>query len=192
MNIKFVSKNNLGMVAVMILVIMLSQSRFFDFLTDTSFGRLSLLALIVFIASTHKVLGLLAVLFVIIAFNYNDTNTVYSYNFYEGFDISGNSITDGSGNPIIQAKETKIEDKTNVIKNKINADSQTTTSTSSSTSSTSESFGAREGFCMSDRELQMLRGKQSSTVPVYNKSREQPEDVDPTDKSIFSGGFSIF
>ena len=59
-------------------------------------------------------------------------------------------------------------------------------------SAVSESFGGREGFCMSDRELNILRGKQSSTVPVFNKSREQINEVDPTDKSVFSDSYASF
>ncbi len=195
MNLKFVSKNNLGVVATLILVIMLSQSRLFDFLTDTSFGRLSLLALIILIACTHKILGLVAVLLVIIAFNYNDANTVYSYNFYEGFQDGSGNLTDGSGNPIIQAKIDTIqakavvkENKAAAITNKLNANSQTT----ANTSTTTETFNGKEGFCMSDRELNMLRGKPSNTIPVYNKSRAQPDEVDPIDKSIFTGAFASF
>lgn len=188
MNIKFVSKNNLGVIAILALVIMLSQSRLFDFLTDTPLGRISLLALIILIACIHKILGLVAVLLVIIAFNYNDTNTVYSYNFFEGFQDGSGNIMDGSGNPIaqaktmqIEAKATKATEKASAVKNKVNNQSTTT--------STKETFNGKEGFCMSDRELNMLRGKPSNTIPVFNKSRAQPEEVEPMDKSIFSDGF---
>lgn len=190
MNLKFVSKNNLGVVAILVLVVMLTQSKLFDFLTDTSFGRIGLLALIILIACTHKILGLVAVLLVIIAFNYNDANTVYSYNFFEGFQDGSGNIIDGSGNPVaaaktiqIEAKETKATKKETAVKNKINTNSQSTTT---------ETFNGKEGFCMSDRELNMLRGKQSNAIPVFNKSRAQPDEVDPIDKSIFSGGFASF
>ena len=93
MDLKLVSKNNMGIVITFILVILLSQSRFFDFLTETTLGRMFILLLIIFISYTNKFLGLLAVLFIIIAFNHYDTNVIQSYNYYEGFDVSGNSIT---------------------------------------------------------------------------------------------------
>jgi hypothetical protein len=48
---------------------------------------------------------------------------------------------------------------------------------------------AKEGFCLSDKEATMLRGKQSNTIPVSNASREQVEDVSPSSKSIFSGDY---
>ena len=65
--------------------------------------------------------------------------------------------------------------------------SQITTITSSSISSS-----AREGFCMSDRELNILRGKQSNAVHVTSKSREQNDDIEASDNSVFSSGFSLF
>ena len=183
MDVKIVSKINMGIVITLILVILLSQSRFFDFLTDTLSGRIILLALIVLIAYTNKILGLLAVLFVIIAFNQNDISVVQSYNFYEGFDGSVNSIDSAIMKD--KAKEDILKQKTQVLSTDGNS-SETTTATSK------ESFGGREGFCMSDRELNILRGKQSSTVPVFNKSREQINEVDPTDKSVFSDSYASF
>jgi len=180
MNFKVVSKNNMGVVMTLILVVLLSQSRFFDFLFESPLGRMILLAFVILIAYTNKILGLVAVLFIIIAFNQNDVNMVYSYNYYEGFDISGNvvSVSDASGNPL-----------NGTIKNEIKSKLQTNASQPTSTPSNSESFKGREGFCMTDRENTMLRGKQSSSVPV-NNLREQSDDVSPSDKSIFASDFA--
>jgi len=178
MDLKLVSKNNMGIVATLILVILLSQSRFFDFLTETPLGRMTMLALIILIAYTNKMLGLVAVLFIIIAFNQSDMSIVQSYNFYEGFDVSGNAVDDK------KAKAQSVKDDLATKRETIKDNIQTATTTSSS--------NAREGFCMSDRELNMLRGKQSSAVPVFNKSREQNEEVDPTDKSVFSNSYASF
>jgi hypothetical protein len=72
-----------------------------------------------------------------------------------------------------------IKQKTQLLSTN-NDSSQTTTTT------------AKEGFCISDKELNILRGKQSSTVPVFNKSREQINEVDPTDKSVFSDSYASF
>jgi hypothetical protein len=198
MTFKLVSKNNMGIVITLILVILLSQSKFFNFLIDTYFGRLFLLALIIFIAYTNKILGLFAVLCVIIMFNYNDMNYVRSYNFYEGFDGSGNTV-DASGNAaatsilqdkiaIDEAKKNILQQKLNVLKQKANNASSTTTNTSATTSTTS----GTEGFCMTDRENNMLRGKQSNAVPVFNNSRQQDDYISPSDKSVFSGEYASF
>ena len=182
MDFKLVSKNNMGVVMTLILVILLSQSRFFDFLTETPLGRMVLLAFIILIAYTNKILGLLAVLFIIIAFNQNDIGMVQSYNFYEGFDGSGNVVSDDK-----KAKAQVLKDNLAAKKEKAMDTVQTAATTSSSVSG-----DAREGFCMSDRELNMLRGKQSNTVPVFNKSREQNNEVDPTDKSVFTNSYASF
>ena len=151
----------------------------FDFLTETPLGRMVLLAFIILIAYTNKILGLLAVLFIIIAFNQNDIGMVQSYNFYEGFDGSGNVVSDDK-----KAKVQVVKDNLAAKKEKAIDTVQTATATSSN--------DAREGFCMSDRELNMLRGKQSNAVPVFNKSREQNNEVDPTDKSVFDNSYALF
>lgn len=198
MDLKLVSKNNMSIVITFILVILLSQSRLFDFLTETYLGRMIILLLIIFISHTNKFLGLLAVLFIIIAFNHYslEGNIVHSYNYYEGFDVSGNStaseIMQDKIN-IYKAKEDIIKQKITALQNQSNA-AQTATTTSSATSgtTTSESFGGREGFCMTDKETNILRGKQSNTIPVLNNTREQDDNISPTDKSVFSGLYASF
>jgi len=198
MDFKFVSKNNMGVFMTLILVILLSQVRFFDFLIDTALGRMVLLVFIIFIAYTNKILGLVAVLFIIIAFNNNHMNMVYSYNYYEGFDISGNSVN-ASGNAlegtIRNAIKTKLQTAEQTAQQDMSGNitnlSTTATTTSSSVSGT-ESFKGREGFCMTDRESNMLRGKQSNTVPVFNNLREQSDDVSPSDKSVFTTEYASF
>lgn len=179
MDFKLVSKNNMGVVMTLILVVLLSQSRFFDFLTETHLGRMVLLAFIILIAYTNKILGLLAVLCIIIAFNQNDIGMVQSYNFYEGFDGSGNVVDDNK-----KAKVQVVKDNLAAKKEKVMDNVQSAATTSSS--------DAREGFCMSDRELNMLRGKQSNAVQVFNKSREQNDEVVPTDKSVFTNSYASF
>jgi hypothetical protein len=188
------SKNIMGIVSTLILVILLTQSRFFDFLTETALGRMVLLSFVILISYTNKILGLLAVLLIIIAFNQYNMNVVQSYNYFEGFDGSGNVTATN----IVNDKATILKDKENIMKKKINAvnnktnNSDQTTTTTSSATSTTESFGGREGFCMTDRESNMLRGKSSNSIPVFNNSREQDDDISPSDKSVFSSSFSTF
>jgi hypothetical protein len=190
MDLKLISKNNIGVVSILVLVLVLSQSRSVDFLLETHLGRIILLVSIIFISCTNKMFGLLAVLCVIIAFNHVfPNNVVHSYNYYEGFDVSGN-INDMSGNIAskISAKKQSIADKINSSSTSTNTNNTTNTT---STSSNTESFKGREGFCMSDRELNILRGKRSNAIPVSN-SREQVDDVEPSDKSLFSSSYASF
>ena len=69
MDFKLVSKNNMGVVATLILVILLSQSRFFNFLIDTALGRAFLILFILVVSYVNKMLGVVAVLFIVIMFN---------------------------------------------------------------------------------------------------------------------------
>jgi hypothetical protein len=181
MDFKLVSKNNMGLVTMLILVIMLSQSRFFNFLIDTHLGRVFLLTMVIFIAYSNKILGLVGVLFIIIAFNNNQSNMVYAYNFYEGFEVSGN-VVDASLNVQASMIKDKIEERKAEI-SEVVADK----------SSTTETFkGGREGFCMTDRESNILRGKQSNTLPVFNNVREQSDDISPSDKLVFTSDYAPF
>jgi hypothetical protein len=192
MNIKLISKNNMGIIAMLILIILLSQSRFFNFLTETPLGRMFLLAVIILIAYTDKIFGLLAVLFIIIAFNQNNGNIVRSYNFYEGFDNVKNITNDEKSKT--ENEKNDIKAKADAMKNDITTQNKKT-SDSSQTDTTPPSnivSNAREGFCMSDRELNIIRGKQSNTIPILNKGSEQNNGVDPSDKSIFSNLYASF
>lgn len=184
MNFNLVSRNNTGIVVMLILVILLSQSKFFNFLVDTPAGRTILLGFVIYIAYIHKMMGLITVLFIILAFDFNGFNTVQSYNYYEGFDVPDASGNDASNNAIDKkAKESKLKVPITLDADKLKDMSQTTTTSSSSVS-------AREGFCMSDKEINMLRGKQSNAIPVYN--REQSADVSPSDKSVFTDSYASF
>lgn len=177
---QLINKRNVTIFTMLVLVILLSQSRFFDFLTETPIGRLVLLATIIFIAHTNKILGLLTVLAVIIAFSQH-TNMVRAYNFYEGFDGSMNmNIQDLSGNLAADLA---------AAKQSIQADVATTTSSSTASTTGTETFKGREGFCMSDRETNLLRGKQSNTIKV-SQARTQNDDVSPSDMSVFSGSYT--
>ena len=203
MDLNINRKHIMGIFATLILVILLSQSRFFMFLSEIALGRMVLLAFVIFISYTHQMLGLLAVLFVIIAFNHNDMNIIQSYSnaMFEGFgntDMSNNSTdmsnnsTDMSNNSTGTAGPPALN---NMQKQKIASKIYNNLSNSSQTATTSSSSIANsgsEGFCISDKETNMLRGKQSNTVQLFNTSRGQTDDVSPTDKSVFSSEYSAF
>jgi pyruvate/2-oxoglutarate dehydrogenase complex dihydrolipoamide acyltransferase (E2) component len=81
MDFKLLSKNNIGVVSALILVILLSQARVFDFLIDTSLGMFILIIFILGISYMNNNLGLVAVLLIIIIMNQNDSG------YLEGFNI---------------------------------------------------------------------------------------------------------
>jgi hypothetical protein len=48
-----------------------------------------------------------------------------------------------------------------------------------------------EGFCMTDRESNILKGKQSNTIPVFNSNKNEIDNVSPYENSFFTNDFSI-
>jgi hypothetical protein len=165
MDFKLVSKNNLGGVATLLLVILLSHARFFDFLIDTALGRAILILFILGISYTNKILGVVAVLFIIIAFNNSDIG------YLEGF----------TAPPSMKEKKSEVKEKVDETK--------TVSKPISKPVSKPESKSI-EGFNNNEREHFILRGKRSNEIPVYSNARNQDDDVEPSDKSVFAGNYS--
>jgi hypothetical protein len=200
MDFKFNSKTTLGAISTLTLVIILSQSRFFDFLIDTALGRAALICLIIGISYTHKILGVIAVLFVIIMFNQSYLGSS------EGFTSQPSTGADATTAAPPMPDSTTTTDSATPDATKMPADaaaddkkqkpSAATTTISSAvstptppTTSTGETFvGGREGFNITEREGTLLRGKRSNEVPVFSNARSQSDNVEPADKSVLSGG----
>ena len=204
------------MIATIVLIILMTQSKTFDFLSESYLGSLMLLTFILFISYCNQMAGLFAVLCVIISYNYYDMYKVKSYNYdyyennsyYEGFDVSRNNVNTGdmSGNRMAsgnmsgnQEDATSIQNQLKQLKIKENILNQKLTSLNNSDSgSGSENnmgkkpsrFEGKEGFCMPERELNILRGKQSNTIPVMNVRNKC--HTEPSDKSSFISDFAIF
>ena len=174
MNFKLVSKQNMGIVLFLLLAIIISQSRMFDFLFNTALGRSFFLILLLIISYCNKILGVVTVLLVIIMMNNRDE----MYYYYEGFtDASGNKMEDASGNRV-DASGNKLA-KVAVIKH--------AESTKSSDSTTTT-----EGFDLLGTENSLKRGKTSNSIPVNNSVRKSG-NVDPYSSSSFANdSYSMF
>jgi len=209
MNFNIVSKNNMGYASALLLVVLLSQSKVFNFLIDTSLGRSILIIFILFIAYTNKILGVVVVLFIVIIFNNSDIG------YLEGFtDTPVTSDTPDSTNTTSMSGTTtlgsgeiaqKIKDKKDLI---TSTNSTTTASTPSTTDTTStssttptntdttsttetSSATAIEGFDMIGKERHIQKGNQSNQIPVNDFMRVSP-DVSPYEGSPFSETFSSY
>jgi hypothetical protein len=79
MNFNLGSKNNMGAIATIILIVLLSQSKFYNFLIDTALGRVFLVAFILAISSINKILGVIIVLFIMIMFNQSSIGYMEGY-----------------------------------------------------------------------------------------------------------------
>ena len=196
MDFKLLSKNNIGVVSTLILVILLSQARVFDFLIDTSLGMFILIIFILGISYMNRNLGLAAVLIIIIMMNQSDTG------YFEGFSI-GDSIkkkmktikpqtSDASGNSTEEDDDTE-EDTKKPMKNVMKQAKAMVAKPKPKPKSKESFVGGREGFNMIDREGTMLKGKRSNEIPVlYNSRSQSDEDVEPMDNSMFKDSYSLF
>jgi hypothetical protein len=197
MDFKLVSKNNLGAVATLFLVILLSHARFFDFLIDTPLGRAILILFILGISYANKILGVVAVLFIIIAFNNSDIGYLEGYT---GLSTPSNTTnttnttttnTTNTTTPNTTTPNTTTPNTTtpNTTTAKAIKDKLDVSKTGDKSVSKTEGNGI-EGFNTTDRENVILRGKRSSEIPVYSNARNQDDNVEPSDKSVFAGSYS--
>jgi hypothetical protein len=211
MDFKLVDKKNMGGVSLLLLVIILSQSRFFNFLIDTALGRAFLIAFIIFICCCHKIMGVVAVLLIIIMFNRSQIGML------EGFD-SGQINTeqikddiqakiqakiDACGNDTSTATASSSPAPVSTTSTTTSSPTTTTSTTSTTTPSTtappittstpppnlaalqSKVAQAKEGFDLIGTESTLKSGKQSNSISVNNKARSS-ENVLPSDENIFS------
>jgi hypothetical protein len=194
MDFKLVSKNNLGAATSLILVILLSQSRFFNFLLDTALGRAILILFILFISYTNKILGVVSVLFIIIMFNSSDIG------YMEGFTApSSNNSNDSSTTSNTTNTSTSTNDSTTTStttptltdeqKQEIMSKLQEKVKNNSTTTTSSSSVAA-EGFDIIGTENTIKRGKSSNSIPV-NSFMKNSDDVMPFGGSFFDS-YSAF
>lgn len=166
MDLNIVSKNNVGAVVALFLVVILSQVKFFNFLLDTALGRAVLILLIIFISYTSKILGVVSILFIIIMFNNSDI----------GY-IEGNTTMSSSKKEYSHNKDSHNKDSHN--KDSHNKDNTNHTEKAKTTNS------AVEGFDIIGTEGTIKRGKPSNQIHVTKPMGSNLENFAP-----FSGTYS--
>lgn len=191
MNFNLVSKNNIGVVVALLLVILLSVSKVFNFLLDTTLGRSVLVLFVLILAYVNKILGVVSVLFIVILFNQSD------FGYLEGFtDASGNSTTPSANE---QANMAAREAERKKIRQNVKASMAAKTATPATTPATATPAatpapaapaismpikGGAEGFDIIGTENYIKRGKQSNKILVSDHMRES------NNVSAFDGSFT--
>ena len=189
MNLKFLSKNNLGVAAALLLVVLLSQSKVLNFLLDTTLGRALLILFILFISYANKILGVVSVLFIIIMFNNSNLNY-----FMEGFTAQPPTTNDTT---IPSTPVKKVDEEQQPVKptNKVAATASpvtndtTTMPAEPALATTSSKNVAKEGFQTLDIERSIQKGKQSNSIPVTPFMKES-DSIAPYEGSSFAESFS--
>ena len=182
MEFKLVSKNNIGLVVALLLVVLLSQSQFFNFLLDTALGRSVLIFLVLILAYVNKILGVVAVLFIIILFNQSDLG------YLEGSTAPSQKTTttankEEENQKIKQNVKTNMASKAAASAAPAPAPAPAPTPTTTNPASSLTTAGA-EGFDLIGTENNIKRGKQSNKIPVSEHMRESMS------VSAFDGSFS--
>jgi hypothetical protein len=188
MDSKLLSKTNMGGVATIILVILMCQARFFNFLVGTTLGRAVLVFLVLGITCAHHILGVIAVLAIIVI--YNQSNVDYMEGFTKGT-VDDKSMTDDKlpkkmGTAVVKPATMPVDDsKKPSDDSKKSADDSKPKDDSKSKDDSKPV--AREGFNLIDRERVMQKGKRASDLIGVADTRKQSDDaVEPNDPSCFA------
>lgn len=208
MNYKLFSKKYMGVAATLLLAILLSQGGFVDFLFETYLGRIALIAFIVFITYTSKTLGILAVLIIVLMFNNSNLGILEGLANNDKLSSKKNtSTTTIDGTTIDTTTDTTTTDTTttittpdklsipltqdqiNQIKTKLQEKAQSKMSAISEKTATASA--SKEGFDLIGTENNILRGKQSNSIPV-NDFMKSSENVGPYDATTIGNSFSFF
>ena len=164
------SKNIIGIVTSLLLVIILSQAKFFDFLFDSSLGRSILILFIIIISWSNKFLGIFIVLLLALLFNQNTM---------EGF-------TDPSGNTI-QPPDKKKEK----VNNMVNSTNANTNDDNTNADENNNTNVAAEGFDIIGMETNIKRGKPSKTIATNDSLRIPGSNTEPFN-GLYSESYAQF
>lgn len=182
--IKLTNNNSVGAGLLLLLVLLLSQSKVLDLMMNTALGRIAMIVLILAISYIHKTLGVISVLLIIIMVN--------NIGFMEGFDASSNDL---KKEETVKEKE-PVQKEENVsanlsrsiddIKNEL---AKAVAATSAKEPDT-EPVIKSEGFDVLGTERDLQKGKCSNSIgtnPLQNCDM-----ISPVEGNMFSNFFSVF
>lgn len=167
----FINKHRFGIVALLFFILLTSQEKSLRFLTHTILGRLSLIFLLLGISTFSIVLGVIAVLFVIIMVNKDDSFYLEAFDPAETSTDKKNDLT-----PEQEDNLKKMKDKLKAKKEHQGAIADA--SVAAAVSGTETFRGGREGYNTMDRERNLQLGKCSNQVSVGNIN-QNTENVIP-------------
>ena len=197
---KFINKTNIGIISTLLLLITLSQTNILNYFLNTCLGRTILILIILLISYTNKILGVVAILFIIIMFNvkmakYRENMTNSDNNLDANSSPTNSSPTNSS--PTSNLPDIKNINVVSNGKNKPKLDissitpetvdlENTNTSISESNNLPSIKLGepieslqnsenlltSTEGFDILGTENQLKRGKQSNSIMVGDYMRQ--------------------
>jgi len=163
------SKNSVGVITTLLLIILLSESRLFKIITDTYLGRTLLIVILLFASYLNKIIGIVCVFIIIIMFS------IMKFN-YEGFENNDTQVSEEK-----KDVKDKKEDKKDVTE--VNNDSKNVLQNETINK-------AIEGFDLQTTETNIRKGKQSNSIPM-NQYNNQSIEVSPYESSSFTNVFGF-
>jgi hypothetical protein len=175
----FISKNKIGGLAALFLVVLLSQSQVFNFLLETVLGRSLLLLFVLLISYTNKILGTVVVFIIIIIFSshsfgmegFGDNKTTTKRETETVTTVVSNSM-DASGSATHSlAQPAASASSLSQPAASASASASTPSLSKSSSITLSPVLPATEGFDIVSKERYIQKGKQSNQIPVNDSIR---------------------
>jgi hypothetical protein len=177
MNLKMISKKNIGFMITLLLSLLLTQSKVFSFFVNKYLGRTFLVLILIYISYLNNILGIVSVLLIIIMFSNYDVKMLEGL---EGLENKENKTEDTEQTE--QPKQPKQTEQTELMNTpkEYNIEKKTELPENASI----------EGFDLVSAESNIQKGKQSNSIPVFSFSR-QSDEVLPYDKSDYSSSITI-
>jgi len=177
MNLKMISKKNIGFMITLLLSLLLTQSKVFSFFVNTYLGRTFLVLILIYISYLNNILSIVSVLLIIIMFSNYDFKMLEGL---EGLENKENKTEDTEQTE--QPKQPKQTEQTELMNTpkEYNIEKKTELPENASI----------EGFDLVSAESNIQKGKQSNSIPVFSFSR-QSDEVLPYDKSDYSSSITI-
>jgi hypothetical protein len=181
MNFSIVSKQNMGVVVFLLLVIIISQAHLLDFLFYTTLGRAFFILLLLIVGYLNKILGVFTVLLAILLINNRENH----FQYFEGITDMANASSSSSSSSDSVVKDLSVKDpSSNIV-----LDTVISEKTIDLVKDPSGNI-ATEGFDILGTENNLKRGKKSNSIPVSNSIRNS-ENVDPYYTSSFDNSYSF-
>lgn len=189
-----ISNKNTGAVILLLLILLLSQSRIVDLFINTALGRVALLVFILAISYLNNTLGVISVLLIILMLNNSGWNILEGVETMDATETTGSDDTAPVVAPVaaapVVAEESEEEKKKRIDDlQKQLADAKAALSNSDPET---EPKVTTEGFDILGTERELQQGKKANSIGVDSGCRNC-DMVSPVEgDSIFSNFFSVF
>jgi hypothetical protein len=192
-----ISNKNTGAVILLLMILLLSQSRVLDLFVNTALGRVALIVFILAISYLNKTLGVISVLVIILMLNNSGWNILEgaeTMNATESTDSADTAAadTDAVATPtapvVVEESEEEKKKRIDDLQKQL-ADAKAALSNSDPET---EPKVTTEGFDVLETERKLQEGKQSNSIGVDSTCRNCDLVSPVEDNSVFSNFFSVF